>query len=235
MIRLYDVARKEWIATADQAIAAAADWVRSGRILGHPTSTVYGIGGRPHPDIDAEVSRLKGRLSGQPLIRVGADVDDLLVSSPQIVWSAVAAGLADRFWPGPLTLILPVPNRQVGIAMRVDPNPVLGGVLHRLGGVLTSTSLNLAGEPPARSSAEALVAVGRLPLGAVPVALLDSGDLRESAPSTIVRVDEGRASLVREGAIPWEAIVESLPPEVQPAGKRDADDEVATADSREVR
>ena len=208
-LRLYDARSGAWVAEGDGAIAAAADWVAEGGVLAHPTSTVYGLGGRPDPETDAEIARLKKRPAERPLIRLGASAEEIERALPDAVWPGAARTLAAEFWPGPLTLILPTRDES-GVAVRVDPQPVLKAVLERLGGLMTSTSLNLSGEPPATGGRQALGALGSLGEAGRAVALLDVGDLPEARPSTIVRVGQDRVDLVRAGDIAWDAITACL-------------------------
>lgn len=198
----------EW-ASGRAAIEAAAAWLQAGRILAHPTSTVYGLGGRPRPEIDAEIARLKRRRGSHPLILVAASVAEIERALPRLVWSAGACVLAARFWPGPLTLVLP-DGTERGSAVRVEPHAGLAAVLQESGGVMTSTSLNRAGESPTRSSERALAVARELGPSVLGLAFLDHGDLPPSPHSTMVSVTASGASLLREGAIPWADIMATL-------------------------
>ncbi len=212
MIRLWDERASRVLAEGEGAVWRSASWLDEGGILAHPTATLFGLGGRPEPEIDAEVSRLKGRASTQPLIRVAADPDVLRRAVPGLEWPDDARRLAERFWPGPLTLVLAVRDDEggAGVAVRVTGHPVLRRVLEESGTVMTSTSLNLAGEAPATTVEQARESVRRLPESQRPIALLEAGDLRPSRPSTILSLLGERPRLVREGAIGWEDIAEVL-------------------------
>lgn len=183
--------------------AALDDAVRSltaGWIIAHPTSTVYGIGGRPAPLIDARIARYKGRGS-EPLIVLARDVETLAREFPGLEWTETATRLADAFWPGPLTLVLAGPGGRTQ-AVRVDGHPVVQSLLEGAGGVMTSTSLNATGAEPARSRAAAWRAMGRFEGPVHDVGWLDVGDLPPSAASTLVRPGDGTLEVLREGAIP---------------------------------
>jgi L-threonylcarbamoyladenylate synthase len=173
---------------------------------------VFGLGGRPGAKLDVEISRMKGRDSTQPLIRVAADVGELRRAIPEAEWTRDAQRLAERFWPGPLTLVLAVRGdvTGAGVAVRVTAHPVLRRVLEKSGGVMTSTSLNLAGETPATTVDQARAGVQRLPAARRPFALLESGDLEPAIPSTLLSLSGERPRLLRLGAIGREEITELL-------------------------
>ena len=197
------------IETGHGAIRAAAAWVDEGRILAHPTSTVYGIGARPEPALDREIARLKGRDPESPLIVIGANTDALRRAFPGLAWSAAVDRLAAVFWPGPLTIVVPPADEgdAPGVAVRVDGHPVVRQVLAESGGVMTSTSLNRTGEPPTTDGREARTVLETLHgTGRVPLALLDAGDLGVARPSTIVAIEDDGVRLIREGAVAWREV-----------------------------
>jgi L-threonylcarbamoyladenylate synthase len=122
--------------------------------------------------------------------------------------------LADRFWPGPLTLVLPARQglsealigHGGGVGVRVSPNPVACALAAAVGGVLTATSANLSGETPARTLMQA-----RQSLGAQISIYLDGGELRSDAPSTVLEFgNDGGFRVLREGVIGRSAIAAVL-------------------------
>jgi len=185
----------------------AARVIAEGGLVAHPTSTVYGIGGRPTPALDREIARLKGRDEPHPLIRVAGSVGAIR-SEAAGGWSPEAEALAGRFWPGPLTLVLRLGGAEGadGVAVRVDSHPVLGALLERAGGWMTSTSLNAHGAPPARTADEAAATLAGFGPARVPLVLLDGGALEDSPPSTIVSLVGERPEILRVGAVPAEAV-----------------------------
>lgn len=185
--------------TGEEAIERAARALAAGSILAHPTSTVYGLGGRPDPVIDARLARMKGREAG-PLIVLAADREAVGAAFQELVWTEEAERLADAFWPGPLTLVLEE-KRGSSRAVRVDGHPVVKAVLDRAGGVMTSTSLNVTGAKPARTRDEVLRAIDGLEGPLDGFGWLDAGDLPTSPPSTLVRAGARRLEVLREGAI----------------------------------
>lgn len=195
-------------AGGDDALARAVALLDAGGLVAHPTSTVYGLGGRPRPDIDARIAEIKRRSPG-PLIRLAANLDALLDALPAARWTPAAQRLADAFWPGPLTLVLE-DGSDTGVAVRVDPHPVVRRLLELAGGLMTSTSLNLTGNPPARTSAEARAALSAIGSKAGTVGWLDVGGLGDAVPSTLVRMAGEAAEVLREGAVPATEITRVL-------------------------
>ena len=186
-----------------EVVARAAGILRRGALLIYPTETLYAIGGRADSAGAARaVRRLKGRDDGKPLPVVAADEAQARTLAAD--WPEDALRLARRFWPGPLTLVLPaaapVPEEVTAgrgtVAVRVS-GLALARALCRAAGPLVSTSANQAGAPPPIRCPEAVAQVGK---GAA--LALDAGP-GGGAPSTIVDLCGPRPALLREGAVPW--------------------------------
>jgi tRNA threonylcarbamoyl adenosine modification protein (Sua5/YciO/YrdC/YwlC family) len=172
-----------------------------GGLLIFPTDTLYALGGLfARPGVAEAVRTAKGRREGHllPLIaRDRSQVEGLCSRFPE-----AAARLAEAFWPGPLTLVLPA-RGDVGaegdtVAVRV-PARALARELCR-DGALISTSANLTGAPPPLTCREAVEAVGRA------AALALDGGPGTPAPSTIVDVSGPLPRLVRGGAVSWDEV-----------------------------
>jgi L-threonylcarbamoyladenylate synthase len=181
----------------EQAVAA----LRAGALVIYPTETLYAIGGCGLDHETAALTRrAKGRQDGKPFPLIAGDIDQ--ARSLCRAWPDAAARLASRFWPGPLTLVLPaaghVPAEVLAggdtVAVRV-PGRALPRLLCAAVGPLISTSANRSGEPPATRCADAVASVG----SAVALAL-DGGECA-GAPSTIVDLSSGAPQVLREGAI----------------------------------
>jgi L-threonylcarbamoyladenylate synthase len=188
-------------APAAEAMERAALALRAGGLLVYPTETLYAVGGRAlDPRAGARVREAKGRSEDKALPLVAADVEQ--VRALCAGWPDSAERLAVRFWPGPLTLVLParagVPDEVLAggrsVAIRV-PGRELPRRLCRMAGPLISTSANRSGEPPATRCAEAVAAVGAW------VELALDGGTCGGAPSTIVDLSGGEPRVLREGAI----------------------------------
>ncbi len=112
--------------------------------------------------------------------------------------------LAEAFWPGPLTLVLPardgIPAALIGddggVGVRVSSHPLARALADALGGPLTATSANLAGEPPAVEPAAA-----RSALGDKVKVFVEDGKLAGGAPSTVVAIDRSGVRVLRPGAV----------------------------------
>jgi L-threonylcarbamoyladenylate synthase len=190
-------------------VAAAA--LRAGSLVVYPTETFYGLGALATlPAALERLSAAKLRPEGKPLPLVAADPGAAFA-----LWAEVpeeALRLAARFWPGPLTLVaraaagLPASLVQDGaVGVRV-PGSSLARALARLaGGPVVSTSANPSGgPPPASPGALDPDLLSRVDL------VLDGGPTPGGAPSTVVRLGDGSPVLVREGAVPWQRVLEGL-------------------------
>jgi L-threonylcarbamoyladenylate synthase len=186
------------------AISVAASALDAGGIVGLPTETVYGVAVLPRPAALEALVLAKQRTfdKGIPLL-----LDDLDQVGGLVAVGTVARRLAACFWPGPLTLALPllqpasVPTVLSGgrgsLALRI-PDHVVPRALARELGPIAVTSANLSGAPEARTAAELVAA-----LGASVAVVIDDGPVRGGVPSSVVAVDTaGGWQLLREGALP---------------------------------
>src|SRR6266581_3388530 len=90
------------------AIAEAAHWIRNGAVVAVPTDTLYGLAADPfRPNAVARLFAAKGRAAGQAVPLIATDASQVMEHVARL--SPVAVRLADRFWPGPLTLLVPAP------------------------------------------------------------------------------------------------------------------------------
>ncbi|HEX9402492.1 MAG TPA: L-threonylcarbamoyladenylate synthase [Anaeromyxobacter sp.] len=192
-------------------VREAAAALRRGGIVAYPTETFYGLGALARDAAAVErLARAKGRPDGKPLPLVAADRAAVELVA---VVDGVAARLADRFWPGPLTLVLParpglpapVTAGTGTVGIRVPGGEVARALSREAGGAIVSTSANLGGAPPP-DRAEALAPELRARLDHV----LDAGPAPGGLPSTVVVVEGGTLRLVRAGAVPFEALERAL-------------------------
>jgi L-threonylcarbamoyladenylate synthase len=186
-------------------IARAAALLREGRLVALPTETVYGLAARADSeDAVAAIYRAKGRPSFNPLIVHLADV----ASARRLaVFDARAELLAARFWPGPLSLVLPLrpdagltPAVTAGlptVALRVPAHPLAHAVLRELGLPLAAPSANRSTQISPTTPAHVAKS-----LGDGVAAILDGGACQQGLESTIVALrSAGQWSLLREGPL----------------------------------
>ena len=188
----------------DEWVERACAGLASGALLAHPTVSVYGLGGGD-AGTDSIVSRLKGRTTATPILRLVFDADRLRRVFPAVVWPEVADVLAESFWPGPLTLVLDDGSTS-GLAVRAEAHPATRAVLERWDGALGSTSLNPSGEAPARTLEEARATLQAMADPGRPLLFVAAGDLAGSPPSTLLSLRGGEFRVLREGAVERSAL-----------------------------
>jgi L-threonylcarbamoyladenylate synthase len=192
------------------SIARAAEILRAGGLVVMPTETVYGLGAdATNPTAVARIFDAKGRPSFNPLI---AHVLGLSEAEQHAHLQPIARQLAERFWPGPLTIVAPrKPESTVAelacaglatIALRAPAHPMARELLAAFGGPIVAPSANRSGHVSATTAQHAADDLGdRVDL------VLDDGPTPIGLESTIVAIDDdGRATLLRAGAVPRDQI-----------------------------
>ena len=199
-----------WVVPADEAaVAAASDLLRGGQIVAIPTETVYGLAAdASNAGAVAKIYAAKGRPDFNPLI---VHVPDKAAAERLAVFDALADRLAAAFWPGPLTLVLPVRDdapvtRAVTaglptIAIRCAAHPVMQAVLAASHLNLAAPSANISGGISPTRAEHVLASLG----GAVPM-ILDAGPCAAGLESTIVAVRPSGWQRLRPGPVTVEAI-----------------------------
>jgi len=158
-----------------------------------PTDTVYGVAAlASRPDATAMLGRLKMRPDSKPIPLLAASQVD--IEKAGAVLGKTARALAREFWPGPLTLVLPVGNGWEGF--RIPNHPVALAIIRAAGGLLRATSANLSGQTPALDAATAMHALGH---GVAMV--VDAGPAPGGRPSSVVKIEGTKAIVLREGAL----------------------------------
>ncbi len=199
-IRLSDSAR---------GVAAAAGLLSAGALVAFPTETVYGLGADARADrAVAAIFAAKGRPAFNPLI---VHVVDLAAAEALAEFPSAARVLADRFWPGPLTLVLP---RRAGaglselataglptVALRSPAHPLARRLLAAFAGPVAAPSANPSGRVSATTAAHVLDGLG----GRI-AAVLDGGACPVGVESTILGFEAGAPVLLRPGGLGVEAI-----------------------------
>lgn len=197
---------------APEAIARVADVVRRGGVAGIPTDALYSLVADPfNLHAVGRVFQAKGREIHRSL--------PMLV--PDLVMAEDLAGelssrfflLARRFWPGPLTLIVPasakVPLKVTGntgrLALRQSRSATVNALLEQLGQPLIATSANISGQPTCRSGIDVFGMMdGRIDL------VLDGGHCPTGVGPTTIDITEPYWRIIKEGLIPEKEIAESL-------------------------
>jgi L-threonylcarbamoyladenylate synthase len=196
------------ILTGDDAIAEAARLVLAGEPVAVPTETVYGLAAdATHAEAVARIYAAKGRPSFNPLI---VHVPDLEAAERIGRFDAQARSLAEKHWPGPLTLVVPL-KEDAGIAaivtaglptiaLRVPAHPAMQALLRACGRPLAAPSANASGLiSPTRASHVIASLGGRIPL------VIDGGATQRGIESTIIAATGGPLRLLRRGPIEVEA------------------------------
>ena len=201
-------------ATSPRDLDEAAALLRRGGLVAFPTETVYGLGALAlEPLAVRAIYAAKGRPSDNPLIVHVHGEDD---ARPLLArWPLEARQLAARFWPGPLTLVLPrtalVPDEVTAggdtVAVRAPSHPAARALLQRVGTPLAAPSANSAQHVSPTSAAHVLRDLnGRID------AVLDGGRCPVGIESTVLALDQGAPRLLRSGAVTRADIEELIGP-----------------------
>jgi L-threonylcarbamoyladenylate synthase len=199
------------VGTSIEDIEEAAKLVLEGGLIAYPTDTVYGLGCNPF-DANAvdRLGKAKERVKGSLPILVGSLKDAERLGEI----SGLAAILVNRFWPGPLTLVVRprsnFPARITGdsllVGLRIPNHETARRLIMECGGALIGTSANISGRLSLGTAEEVLRELeGRVDL------VVDGGPASLGRESTVVRVLEDEITVLREGAISQDDILKALP------------------------
>lgn len=200
------------LAADDIGVAEAARLLCAGALVAFPTETVYGLGGDATDDSAvARIFDAKGRPRFNPLI---AHVPDLEAAAQIAVFDQRARRVAQAFWPGPLTLVLPLrPEAGISplvtagldtVALRVPAHPLARDILRAAGRPIAAPSANPSGKvSPTRAEHVLAGLSGRI------AAVVDGGACAVGVESTILGLT-GDARLLRPGGVPREALEQLL-------------------------
>jgi len=197
-------------------IARAGELIRAGRLVAFPTETVYGLGCDATNDrAVAAVFAAKGRPEFNPLI---VHVLGLKEAEALVMFNRRAAWLVDKFWPGPLSLVLKrQPDSKVSllatagldtIAIRAPSHPIARALLQEAGVPIAAPSANRSGEVSPTEAAHVTVAADMV---------LDGGRCQVGLESTVLDLTGDRPAILRPGAVTEEEIVAQIGP-LAPAG-----------------
>lgn len=212
-----------------KALQEAGEIIRQGGLVAFPTETVYGLGGDAlNPESSKKIYAAKGRPSDNPLIIHIADMEHLGKITKEIPQSAYQ--LADAFWPGPLTMILPkseaVPSQTTGgldtVAVRMPSHPVAMEFIKAAGGYVAAPSANLSGKPSPTTAKYVMQDMdGRIDM------IIDGDGVDIGLESTIVDLTGEKPMILRPGYITEEMLDKVL-------GQVEIDQTLFQADSKEA-
>ena len=194
-----------------QLLNQAVELLRDGGVVSFPTDTVYGVGADPfRPEAVRRLYRIKGRPEEKPIAILLGSVED----ADQVAQNLPASfcRLAERFWPGGLTLIVEArdlpPEITAGgntVGVRMPDHPVTLNLLRSFGGAIATTSANRSGENPATSAEEVRAQLGnRVDL------IVDGGDTITKVASTVLNLSVSPPKILRHGGIPEALLTECL-------------------------
>ena len=202
----------QMLGTGAADIARAATLLSQGRLVAMPTETVYGLAADACNDAAvAAIYAAKGRPSSNPLI---VHVSDLAMAGDYVDFTPIARDMAQAFWPGPLTLVLPLrsgtslSDRVTAglstLAVRMPETPAARALIQSLGRPLAAPSANPSGKVSPTTAAHVMAGLG----GKI-AAIIDAGPCQIGLESTIIGF-EGGPTLLRPGGLPHEAIERML-------------------------
>ena len=207
---------------SDEAIDAAARLIGEGYPVAIATETVYGLAAdATNAEAVARIYEAKGRPSFNPLI---VHVPDLTAAERIGEFGNEARSLADQYWPGPLTLVVPlradsgiaslVTAGLTTIALRVPAHPAMQALLRRTGRPLAAPSANASGRiSPTRAEHVLRSLEGRIPL------IVDAGPTERGLESTIVAATDGPIRLLRRGPVEVAGAIEAETAEIEAPGQ----------------
>jgi len=199
------------LAASPDAIARAVQVLRDGGVVAYPTDTLYGLAVDPRSG--AAVRRLfeaKGRDFSLAIPLIASTLEQARTAGE---FGETHVRLAEAFWPGPLTIVVParpaITRDLLGggttTAIRVPAHQVAVALAAELGFCITSTSANRSGQAPATTAGQVAI-----DLGAAIDVVIDGGPSTGGLASTIVEVTAHGPRLIRQGAVPWDRVLESL-------------------------
>ena len=209
--------RPRWLSIDPQRpdadlLGRAVDALAAGEVVAFPTDTLYGLAVDPRrADAARRLFALKRRPAGHAVPFVAADAGQAERVARRV--TPLARRLADRWWPGPLSIVLDASAAldarlltEAGtVAVRVPAHALARLLAAQFSHPITATSANRSGEPPAADAASAAAGCGS---GLAVV--VDGGAAPGGRPSTIVDARGEQPVLLREGAVAWERVLQSL-------------------------
>lgn len=200
----------------EESIKRGGEILKKGGLVAFPTETVYGLGGDAlNRESSKKIYAAKGRPSDNPLIVHISNMEALDKIVKSVPKEAVL--LANRFWPGPLTMIFEksdlVPTETTGglntVAVRMPSNKIARALIDAAGGYIAAPSANISGRPSPTVAKYVIEDMqGRIDM------IIDGGESNVGLESTIVDFSEGKAMILRPGYVTQQMLEETLKEEV---------------------
>ena len=192
----------------DEGINQIVEAYQKGQIIVFPTDTVYGVGCDPfNKNSIREIYELKKRNGGKLFPILGFSKSDL---EKIVEFSSDAKKISEKFWPGQVTLLLPIRKEITDkiesngkLAVRVPNNECILSILKQCK-LIIGTSANISGEEPILNSNECKIKLPKIDI------LVDSGEITNSGESTIIDFVENGFRIIREGSISKDEIESAL-------------------------
>lgn len=215
------------IVLKSQDLQQVIESLKIGSVIIYPTETCYGLGGdATNPEVVEKIYKIKQRREEKPFLVIAPDVE---MAKEYLEWSLQLDEIAKKYWPGAVTVVSEGKSKSEKdkrltdgiiapdgtVAMRVTAHPVAAELARALGRPLISTSANISGREPSYSAEEVIKMFVPMKYGIPysvgtnqpdqPDILLDYGVLPQNPPTTIVRVVDGKISVLRKGGIEVES------------------------------
>jgi L-threonylcarbamoyladenylate synthase len=190
-----------------QIIHACVAALKQGKVVAYPTETAYGLAcDVTSPKAYRRLLAVKGRDFNKATHVI---IPSMAFAKAVVEWSGAARKLAVKFWPGSLSLVLPLKRKQspwyqLGgnsgtLGLRVPDNRIAQDLARVLKKPISATSANIAGEPPCYNAQEIIKQFSQAKYK--PDIIIDAGRLKKTKPSTLVKVDGNNVTILRSGPI----------------------------------
>jgi L-threonylcarbamoyladenylate synthase len=180
-----------------QIIHACVLALKQGKTVVYPTDTSYGLAcDMSQPKAVTRLLKIKGRAADQLISVVAPSVD---YARKMGVWNKAARKLSKKFWPGPLTIIIPLSHRRGTIGIRYPKDKIAHDLAYSLGRPISATSANRVGQKDCYSLSDILKNFQNQK--DKPDIIINTGRLPKRKPSTLVKINGNTATILRSGPI----------------------------------
>lgn len=186
-----------------EAVKLAVEYLKAGKVIAYPTETVYGLGcDATNPRAVAKIYRIKGKEEKRALLFL---VSSLAMAKRYLVFTKLASALAKTYWPGALSLILPLTEagkkifKRMDGGVRISSNPLAQAIVRKLASPFISTSANISGQPASSSAKQVVKYFAARKYQ--PDLVIDAGPLKKSKGSTIINLTKTEPVVLRAGAV----------------------------------